>query len=294
MNMPLQSGGKTPPLLILGFLLTLLVVIGIFYWFIEKETSQTKSYDNLSFAGREEAEPVLRLAIFADIHSDWERLQKAVEKVNNNKKIDFVLVLGDLTDLGSLENLNKSKAILDSLDVSYYVIPGNHDVWHSRRDGNPHDYNFVQVFGDQPACFFENGFNLVLIDNSDEQKEVEIGHWLEIQNCLKKEEPVLFFGHIPLHHPANERVMGQYSPQAARQAEALKDKLCRQKAKLAVAGHLHSFAKYNYVCGNGYKLPMIVSPALTILRNFQSPRFLYLDIGGDGGFEEREEADIIR
>jgi len=105
------------------------------------------------FAGAREGEPVLQLAIFADIHSDWEGLQKAVLKVNNNKSVDFVLVLGDLTDLGSIDNLNISKNILDGLNVNYYVVPGNHDLWYSRRDGNLHDYNFVQVFGDQPACF---------------------------------------------------------------------------------------------------------------------------------------------
>jgi len=41
-NTPLQSGGKTPPLLIFGFLSTLLIIIGIFYWFAGKETSQVK------------------------------------------------------------------------------------------------------------------------------------------------------------------------------------------------------------------------------------------------------------
>lgn len=269
------------------FLFICLLVGGSFLFFRDFEADKSTAGTSL-LPSDSLKQPVLQLAIFADIHSDWERLQKAVEKVNNNKSVDLVLVLGDLTDLGSLENLNKSKAILDSLNVNYYVIPGNHDLWYSRRDGNPHDYNFVQVFEDQPACFSENGFNLVLLDNSDEQKGVESSHWLKIQNCLNKKEPVLFFSHIPLHHPANERVMGQYSSEAVRQGEILRDKLCGQKAKLAVGAHFHSFSKYNYACDNGYKLPMIVSPALTISRNFQSPRFLYLDVDESGEVEEKE------
>ena len=274
--------------LILSLLSVCFVLAGGFYWFAGKETSQTNNYDNLSFGEAKEGELVLQLAIFADIHSDWESLRKAVLKVNNNKGVDFVLVLGDLTDLGSLENLYRSKEILDDLNVSYYAVSGNHDVWYSKRDGNPHDYNFVQVFGDQPACFSENGFNFVLLDNSDEQKEVEPSHWLKIQNCLNKKEPILFFSHIPLNHPANERVMGQFLPDLSEQAEILRDKLCGQKAKLAVGAHFHSFSKYNYACDNGYKLPMIVSPALTIKRNFQSPRFLYLDVSGNGEVKEKE------
>ena len=281
---------KKLQVLLFGIFSTILVLAGVFYWLSEKETNQVdKGEDNLSFDGAREGEPVLQLAIFADIHSDWEGLQKAVLKVNNNKSVDFVLVLGDLTDLGSIDNLNISKNILDGLNINYYVVPGNHDLWYSRRDGNLHDYNFVQVFGVQPACFSEKGFNFVLLDSSDEQKKIESSHWLEIQNCLNKKEPVLFFGHIPLYHPANERVMGQCSLEVGKQAEILRDKLCSQKAKLAVAAHLHSFSKYNYACDNGYKLPMVVSPALTQERNFQSPRFLYLDVFGGGGFEEREE-----
>lgn len=275
--------------LILGLLSVFFVLAGGFYWLQEKEASQTKDYDDLSSSGLRKGELVLQLAIFADIHSDWERLQKAVEKVNNSKSVDFVLVLGDLTKVGSIADLNRSKDILDDLNINYYVVPGNHDVWYSKRDGNPHDYNFVQVFEDQPACFSENGFNFVFLDNSDEQEEIGSNHWLEIQNCLNKKEPVLFFGHIPLHHPANERVMGQYSSEAGVQAEILRDKLCNQKAKLSVAAHLHSFAKYDYACDNGYKLPMIASPALTQERNFQSPRFLYLDVFEDNKTEEKEE-----
>ena len=232
--------------------------------------------------------PVLRLAVFADIHSDWEKLQKAVKKVNNDNDVDVVLVLGDLTNLGSLDDLNKSKEILDGLSASYYVMPGNHDVWYSRRAGQAADYNFEQVFGRQAACFSAKGFNLVLLDNSDEQRTIEQNHWRDIQTCLEKSEPILFFMHEPLYHPASERLMGQYLPELADQADILTGKLCDKRAKLAAAAHLHSFSRYNYVCDNDYKLPMIVSPALTRERNFQTPRFLYLDVFEDGGFEERE------
>jgi parallel beta-helix repeat protein len=60
-----------------------------------------------------------------------ERLKKAVEWINENKSeynIKFVIVLGDISDSGEYSELNKSKNILDKLDVPYVPVIGNHDV----------------------------------------------------------------------------------------------------------------------------------------------------------------------
>lgn len=270
----------------LFFFLFLLVALtaGAFLWF-KKPSSQNSIFRP---ALPESREAVLQIAILADVHSDWGRLQQAVEKINADSGIDLVFVLGDLTKLGSLQDLRKFKSLISELKVSWYVVPGNHDVWSSlQADRNP-DYNFNQVFGSQPACFTSQGFNLVLLDNSNEKNPLSQNHRQEIERCLDQKEPVLFFAHEPLYHPANDRLMGQYLTDLVKQRETLLKELCQKQAKLVMAAHLHSFAEYKYKCSDDYLLPMVIAPALTGERNFQSPRFLRVDIFDDGSFKEEQ------
>lgn len=63
-------------------------------------------------------------------------LRIVVEDINKNDSIDFVIVSGDITELDVAPNLHLAKRILDSLNVPYHIIPGNHDTkWTSSGGG---------------------------------------------------------------------------------------------------------------------------------------------------------------
>jgi Icc protein len=55
-------------------------------------------------------------------------LQAAVDEINSVPDLDFVLVLGDLTQDAEPWNVDAVKMILDQLKVPYYVVFGNHDI----------------------------------------------------------------------------------------------------------------------------------------------------------------------
>jgi len=61
-------------------------------------------------------------------HYSQDVLSWAIDEINKRNDIDFVLVPGDLTKDSEPYNHRAVKAMLDKLDVPYYVIPGNHDV----------------------------------------------------------------------------------------------------------------------------------------------------------------------
>lgn len=243
------------------------------------------------FVEHEKKQPpqkLLKIALLADSHNSWENLEKAVEQVNQ-EDFNFVIFLGDLTSVGSPDEFKKGKEILEDLKLPFYIVPGNHDVWYARKDAKAHDFYFDQVFSSNfPSCLEKDSFDFILIDNSNEQKGIGESDWYKLESCLQKNLESFVFLHEPVYHPASERVMGQYAAPVASQAAQLKQLFCDKKVKLVVAGHLHSFSKYFYDCEDGYKLPIIVVGALTTERNFQSPRFLQLDIFEDGRFEEKE------
>lgn len=231
----------------------------------------------------------LKLALLTDVHNSWDNLKKSVAIINK-EDYDAVVFLGDLTSLGEEDNLNMGKKIFNTLKIPYYFIPGNHDVWSARRFGLAADAYWQAVFPPEtaPACRSVNNFNLVFINNSDEQNGLSRENLFSLDTCLESTQSALIFTHEPLYHPVNERVMGQYSASVATQSAQLKDLLCQKKVKLVVAGHLHNFAKYFYACPDGYKLPMFVAGAISNERNFQPPRFLQIRFFEDDSFEEKE------
>src|SRR3982751_2872029 len=56
-----------------------------------------------------------------------EDLVRTVHSINNDTSLSFVIISGDITDVGSDEELQRAKQILDSLNKPWYIVPGNHD-----------------------------------------------------------------------------------------------------------------------------------------------------------------------
>ena len=90
-----------------------------------------------------------RFAFISDTHigspngSAEEDLRRTVRDINAMDDIAFVVLTGDITELGTNEELKLAKQILDSLDVPWHIIPGNHDTGWSESGG----VMFTTVFG---------------------------------------------------------------------------------------------------------------------------------------------------
>src|SRR5438045_7401706 len=82
-----------------------------------------------------------RFALLTDTHIGSpsglaeEDLRRSVADINSMNNIDFVVITGDITELGKDTELKTAKQILDSLRVHYYIIPGNHDACWSESGG---------------------------------------------------------------------------------------------------------------------------------------------------------------
>src|SRR5215211_3639395 len=97
--------------------------------------------------GKAQIKP-FRFAFISDTHIGSpnglaeEDLRRTVRDINAMNDIAFVVITGDITELGTDEELRMAKQILDSLDVPYYIIPGNHDTGWSESGG----YGFTKTF----------------------------------------------------------------------------------------------------------------------------------------------------
>jgi 3',5'-cyclic AMP phosphodiesterase CpdA len=68
-----------------------------------------------------------------------EDLRRTVQDINELKDVTFVIITGDITELGTDALSQLAKKLLDSFNIQYYIIPGNHDNC---------GLSFTRVFGD--------------------------------------------------------------------------------------------------------------------------------------------------
>ena len=86
-----------------------------------------------------------------------EDLRLVVGDINTLNELDFAVISGDITEVDIGDNLIIAKRILDSLDIPYYIIPGNHDTRWSSSGGT----RFVDLWGDDKFIFQQGDFTFI-------------------------------------------------------------------------------------------------------------------------------------
>lgn len=148
-----------------------------------------------------------RFAFLSDTHigspdgSSEEDLRRTVADINQMNDIAFVVITGDITELGTNKQLLLAKQILDSLKVKYYIIPGNHDTGWSESGG----LSFTKTFGSDRFFFDYNGIHFIAcasgpyVRMSDGHVPRDAMNWMnEKLKKINSEEPVIFLNHYPL------------------------------------------------------------------------------------------------
>ena len=148
-----------------------------------------------------------RFAFLSDTHigspdgKAEEDLRRTVADINNRTDIDFVVITGDITELGTDEELPRAKKIFDSLKVKYYIIPGNHDDGWSESGG----MSFISTFGSDRFVFDHNGIRFIACA-SGPYVRMSDGHiprdaitWMKkILDSTPVTMPLVFLNHYPM------------------------------------------------------------------------------------------------
>lgn len=148
-----------------------------------------------------------RFAFISDTHigspngSAEEDLRRTVQDINAMSDIAFVVLTGDITELGTNVEIKLAKQILDSLDVPWYIIPGNHDTGWSESGG----VSFNTVFGNDKFSFEYSGIRFLgcasgpYVRMSDGHVPRSAINWLDKELAtLRPQQPVIFLNHYPI------------------------------------------------------------------------------------------------
>jgi outer membrane protein assembly factor BamB/predicted phosphohydrolase len=166
-----------------------------------------------------------------------EDLRASVQDINAIDSISFVILSGDITELGWNAEIELAKQILDSLNKPYYILPGNHDTKWSESGC----VKFSQIFGADRFVFSFHGYRFVGLHEGPVMRMGD-GHfapedlrWFDsvFAHSPDKRQPLFFVTHYPL------------DPQLDNWYE-MTDRLKKLNIKAVLVGHGHSNRKLDF------------------------------------------------
>lgn len=180
------------------------------------------------------AAQTFKYAFVTDTHvgtaTGEEDLRRTVKDINEQHDLDFILLTGDITEMGTKKEIKLAKTILKSLKKPWYAIPGNHDTGWSESGG----VDFIKAFGADKFTFDHKGYRFIgcasgpYVRMSDGHIPRDAVVWLD--SILKKTSaamPIVFINHYPLDNSLDNWY------------EAT-DRIKKYNIQYAICGHGHS------------------------------------------------------
>jgi outer membrane protein assembly factor BamB/Icc-related predicted phosphoesterase len=130
-----------------------------------------------------------------------EDLRRTIADINAQTDIDFTIITGDITEMGTNEELKLAKEIISGLKKPFYIMPGNHDTGWSESGG----VTFSKEFGYDKFTFDYKGYRFIgcasgpYVRMSDGHIPRDATVWLA--DVLKKtpaKMPIIFANHYPI------------------------------------------------------------------------------------------------
>ena len=156
------------------------------------------------------------------------------------EQIELVLVLGDLAELGTREELAAAKEILDRLRAPYYPVPGNQDGPPDRPPGSGDAglaaYN--ELFpGRRNYTFAHKGWQFVGLDTTDGSGYQQLPVTAEtlafagrVAAELDPRRPTIAFTHFPIDPSIRFNLANGFE---------LLDRLAPLNLRIVFSGHFH-------------------------------------------------------
>lgn len=193
--------------------------------------------------------PTIRLAATADIQTNPGQFDLLLDALHDEHDrgvsamapLAGLVVLGDLAEEASIDELRTVRALLDDAPVPTAVTPGNHDVY----DGE--DGGWVRIFGPTGPGFDVGPARIVLLDTGLGDLADSVEATLP-ERLDRRGADVLIAGmHYPPFAGRADQGFGD-----ERTAQRLLAELARNDADLVLAGHIHDFRDYGRLDVGGH------------------------------------------
>lgn len=178
-------------------------------------------------------------------------LKSAVEDINRQQGISFVVFTGDNIGNPKEENLSAFLNIVSELNVPYYIALGNHDVYKSNGLSKVRYFEIIKehnmLFPQRKPNykFKKNHFVFLVVDGAKEVIPGLIGYyradtlkWVNKELTKNKKKNVVIFQHFPVEYPdgSETSVKSHRTYKVEEYREILEN---HDNVLAVVSGHLH-------------------------------------------------------
>ena len=179
-------------------------------------------------------------------------LKSAIQDINSQPEISFVVFTGDNINSPTEENLRTFASIIKKLKVPYYVGIGNHDVYKNKKMSKVRYYEILRegsLFPKQKSPnykFTKNGFVFLIVDGAKEVIPGTVGYYRKdtlnwVDQVLTKNDKtsVVICQHFPVIYP--DGVESKLKTHRTYKVEEYQEMLSKHHNVLAVlSGHFHT------------------------------------------------------
>jgi len=192
-----------------------------------------------------------RFAVYGDVQEAIDSVQDIYRRMAEDPTIRFALIVGDLTEQGSVTELERFKRELGGLPFPAYATLGNHEL--GNRDDLFHDH-----YGRGNLSFVFRNVQFTLLDTASATLSPMVYDWLSDWLIEGIDRPHFTFCHIPPLDPSGTR-NGAFASRG--EANKLLSLLASANVDATFYGHLHTFDAFSnagipaYISGGGGAIP---------------------------------------
>lgn len=215
----------------------------------DRDSPRELNKKNLQRLAESAKDDTIRFVLTGDSQREYTNSEKLVKTVNSIPGVDFVLLAGDISDFGLLQEMEWINEIFSKLKMPYIGVIGNHDLVANG------EKVFRRMFGDLNFSFVYNGVKFVC-HNTNSREAAFNGTvpdlpWLSEQ--FRAEEGVTAYIAVA-HVPPNN---GDFD-------ESLSDQyvsIINNSPNTLAALFAHTHSKHLFYPGEG-KIPYVVTNAI--------------------------------
>jgi len=178
-------------------------------------------------------------------------LKSAIDDINSQQGISFVVFTGDNINNPTEENLRTFVNIASKLKVPYYVTVGNHDVYKSKDMSKIRYYEILReshlLYPQRSANyeFHKDGFIFLIVDGAKEVIPGAVGYykkdtleWVDKILTRNPKKSVVIFQHFPVEYPDGaENRLKTHKTYKVEEYRKMLDK--HHNVLAVVSGHFH-------------------------------------------------------
>jgi predicted phosphodiesterase len=186
----------------------------------------------------------ISFAVIGDNEGENSIYNSLIQKIANDKSIQFVIHVGDATSQGSQEELTALQILYKQLGLTIpvYAVPGNHDI-----KADPSLTIWKTEIGNPWRSIDINNIHLVLLDNANRKvgfpsEELD---WLERDlSAVSNNKTIILAYHRPFNYPLASIVGDDETTASRKTNERFLDIIKKYPIAHIFTGHIHTSLDY--------------------------------------------------